>query len=146
MSQLALKGQETVCTILRSGVLEEQLTEIESFSVVFKFEKIVRRNIGETTVRFDEVFAGCEGKSKLRVYAESFLLYLQALENRARRVSPAITFSFTTTLMFPGTRQQPTISFPDVSFGDFPLDIPSSKDYVTIELDWGCGEFSIDNL
>jgi hypothetical protein len=153
VSQLALKGQETVVTIMRSGNLEDQLTEVDSFGATFKFEKLQRRNLGETTIRTDEIFGGVEGKIKLRVFTESFLLYLQALENRARRVSPTIIFNFTTTLLFPGSTgggaigpQSPTITFPDASFGDFPLDASSAKDYVTIELDWQCGEFSIDNL
>jgi hypothetical protein len=145
MSQLALKGQETVVTIVRSGNLEDEMTEVDSFSATFKFEKLIRRNLGETTVRTDEIFGGVEGKIKLRVFSNTWMTYLQNLENRARRISPAITFNFTTTLLFPNG-QQPTITFPDVNFGDFPLDIPSAKDYATIELDWACGEFSFDNL
>jgi hypothetical protein len=151
MGQLAIKGQETVVTILRSGNLEDQLTEVDAFNAVFKFEKLQRRNLGETTIRTDEIFGGCEGKIKLRVFTESFLPYLQALENRARRVSPTVTFACVTTLNFPNSGgvtgpQAPTITFPDLNFGDFPLDIGSAKDYVTIELDWQCGEFSIGNL
>ncbi len=144
-TQLPIKGQETVLTIMRSGNVEDQLTEVDSFNAVFKFEKLQRRNLGETTIRTDEVFAGCEGKVKLRVFTESWLIYLQALEARARRQGPYVTFNFVTTLFFPNG-QSPTVTFPDVSFGDMPMDIPSSKDYVTIDLDWQCGEFSIDNL
>ena len=86
---------------MRSGNVEDQLTEVDSFNAVFKFEKLQRRNLGETTIRTDEVFAGCEGKVKLRVFTESWLIYLQALEARARRQGPYVTFNFVTTLVLP---------------------------------------------
>ena len=143
MSQLAIKGQENKITIMRSGLLEDELTEIDMFEATFVFELLERRNLGETTVRTDEIFAGIKGKTKLRLFSQSFTLYVQAIEQRARRQQPTIVFNFISTLLFPNG-DTPVISFPDVNFGNMPLNSPSGKDYVTLDLDWACGEFDIE--
>ena len=41
---------------------------------------------------------------------------------------------------------QPVLSFPDVNFGDMPLDTPSAKDYVTLDLDWVGSEFDVSGV
>jgi hypothetical protein len=34
-------------------------------------------------------------------------------------------------------------TFPDVHFGDVPMDIGGGKEFVSIDLDWGCEEFQV---
>jgi hypothetical protein len=135
-----IKGQDTTLTIFRSGQMENTLTDVVSFNATFKFEKLPQRYLGETTIRYDEIFGGVEGKVKLHLHSEAFTLYIQAVEARARRQQPTTVFNFTTTLTFPNG-DSPVFTFPDVKFGDIPLDVPGGKEFVSIDLDWSCEEF-----
>jgi hypothetical protein len=145
VAQLALKGQDVALAIMQAGNVVATLTEIVSFNATFKFTKLIQRYLGETTIRPDEIFEGIEGKSKIHLYTDDFLNYIVGIQNRARRTTPSVVFNFVSTLNFPNG-DTPTVSFPDVFFGDIPLDMPGGKEYVAMDLDWVCGEFDITNL
>src|SRR5215472_17235961 len=110
-----LKGQEVQLTIMRSGNVETSMTDVKSFTAAFKFEKLPQRYLGESTIRYDEIFGGVEGKVKLHMHSEAWTLYLLALQQRARRQQPTITFNFVATLVFPNG-DTPVFTFPDVKF------------------------------
>ena len=149
-----IKGQDVTLTIMRSNTsgttpgqvgstnLETTLTDVLSFDATFKFEKLAQRYLGETTMRYDEIFGGVEGKVKLHLHTEDFLNYIVALESRARRTSPGIIFNFIATMSFPNG-QSPVITFPDVKFGDVPMSIADGKSFVSLDLDWAAEEFQV---
>lgn len=137
-----IRGAEVALVLTAAGALQSSLTDIESFGATFKFEKLTQRYLGEQTVRTDEIFAGIEGKLKLHLYSEEFAAFILNLQLRARRLSPSLVFNLVATMYFPNT-DTPVISFPDVNFGDIPLDVGSAKDYVSMDLDFICGEFDI---
>lgn len=142
MSSQRLKGQEVAVAILRGGALEDSLTAITDFHATFKFSKLTQRYLGETTIRTDEIYEGIEGKLKLHLYSQDFLHYITGLMNRARRNTPLVVFNMLATLNFPNG-DTPTVTFPDVSFGDVPFETPGGKEYVAMDLDWVGSEFDV---
>jgi hypothetical protein len=145
MSVLRLRGADTMVTVMgpnASGQLDVQqnLTDVAKFNATLRFEKLEQRFLGEQTVRTDEIFAGCAGKTTLQLHDQDFGVYILGIQSRARRINPTYQFNFVSTFNFPNG-EQPVMTFPDVNFGDIPLDIPSAKDYVTMDLDWICSEF-----
>jgi hypothetical protein len=137
-----IRGADVAVAITAAGALQNTLTDIDNFGATFKFEKMTQRYIGEQTVRTDEIFAGVEGKMKLHLHDEAFLNYILNLQLRARRLSPTLVFNNVATMFFPNG-EAPVLSFPDVNLGDIPLEMGNAKDYVSIDLDWICGEFDI---
>jgi hypothetical protein len=137
-----IRGADVAIAFTAGGALQGTLTDISSFGATFKFEKQTERYLGEQTVRTDELFGGVEGKTKLHLHDEAFSLYIGAVENRARRVTPTTVFNHVATMAFPNG-ESPVLSFPDVNFGDMPLEFGSAKDYVSLDLDWICSEFDI---
>ena len=79
---------------------------------------------------------------KLHLWDEAFTIFIQNLQLRARRLSPTIVFNIVATMNFPN-QEQPVLSFPDVNFGDIPLEIGNAKDYVSMDLDFIGSEFDI---
>jgi hypothetical protein len=137
-----IRGADVALAITVANALQNTLTAIDNFGATFKFEKIVQRYLGEQTVRTDEIFAGVEGKMKLHLYDEAFGQFVLALENRARRLTPTTVFNHVAQMNFPNG-EQPVLSFPDVNYGDVPLEMTNAKDYVSLDLDFVCSEFDI---
>ena len=137
-----IRGADVALAITDAGALAETLTAIVNFNVTFKFEKLTQRYLGEQTVRTDEIFGGIEGKMKFHLYDEAFSTFILDLQLRARRLSPTIVFNIVSTMNFPNG-EQPVLSFPDVNFGDIPLDIGDAKDYVAMDFDFIGSEFDI---
>jgi len=150
MGSLRLRGADTMITVMApnaQGQLDVQnnLTDIPKFGATIRFEKIEQRYLGEQTVRTDEIYAGCMGKVTLHLHSKDFVNYILGVQSRARRISPTSIFNFISTMTFPNG-DQPVLSFPDVNFGDMPLDTPSAKDYVTLDLDWVGSEFDVSGV
>ena len=137
-----IRGADVALAITDNGSLAETLTAIDSFGVTFKFEKLVQRYIGEQTVRTDEIFAGCEGKLKFHLYDEAFTGFIQDLQTRAERIDPTIVFNIVATMNFPNG-ESPVMTFPDLNFGDIPLEAGNAKDYVAMDFDWISSDFDI---
>ncbi len=53
-----IKGQEIEVRLIVDGVLQSTLTDIRSFEVTPKLEKLEEQYLGETTMRYDEIFNG----------------------------------------------------------------------------------------
>ena len=139
-----IRGADVAIALTVDNALQDTFTAIENFSSTFKFEKLVMRYLGEQTVRTDEIFAGVEGKLKLHLYDEAFTTFIQNLELRARRLDPTIVFNTAQTMNFPNG-ETPVLTYPDINFGDIPLDVASGKDYVALDLDFVVGEFDIQS-
>jgi hypothetical protein len=137
-----IRGADVALAITDAGSLADTLTAIVNFNASFKFEKLIQRYLGEQTVRTDEIFAGCEGKMKFHLYDEAFAGFILDVQSRARRIAPTLVFNIVSQMNFPNG-ETPVISFPDVNFGDIPLDVGDAKDYVAMDFDWVCGEFDV---
>ncbi len=137
-----IRGADVAIAVTVANALQNTFTTVDSFGATFKFEKLTQRYLGEQTVRTDEIFAGIEGKMKLHLWDEAFTIFIQNLQLRAMRLSPTIVFNIVATMNFPN-QEQPVLSFPDVNFGDIPLEIGNAKDYVSMDLDFIGSEFDI---
>jgi hypothetical protein len=137
-----IRGADVAIAITAAGALVDTFTTIDNFSSTFKFEKIIQRYLGEQTVRTDEIFAGVEGKLKLHLWDEQFLSFIGSIEDRARRLDPTSVFNHVATMNFPNG-ELPVITYPDVNYGDVPLEMPNGKEYVSMDLDFVCGEFDV---
>jgi hypothetical protein len=137
-----IRGADVAIAVTAANALQDTFTTIDSFGSTFKFEKLVQRYLGEQTVRTDEIFAGVEGKMKLHLWDEQFLSFILAIQSRAERVTPTSVFNIAATMNFPNG-EDPVISYPDINFGDVPLEMPNGKDYVSMDLDFVCSEFDV---
>jgi hypothetical protein len=137
-----IRGADVAIATTAAGALQNTFTNVENFNATFKFEKLVQRYIGIQTVLTDEIFAGIEGKLKLHLWDEQFTLFIQAVQSRAQRQTPTSVFNHVATMNFPNG-EAPVLSFPDVNYGDMPLDMASGKDYVSLDLDFVGSEFDI---
>jgi hypothetical protein len=139
MTAQRIKGQEVAVIILVGGDLQTQLTDIQNFNATMKVRKIEQGYLGETANRYDEIFDGCELDFELHVHSQDWVDYLQAIFDRARRRTPDVTFNVTATMFFPNG-DTPVIKFPDIHFGDVPMNISSRGDYVKIKVQAVCSE------
>lgn len=137
-----IRGADVAIAVTALNALVDTFTTIDSFGSTFKFEKLIQRYLGEQTVRTDEIFAGVEGKMKLHLWDEEFLSFILQIQSRAERVTPTSVFNIVATMNFPNG-EEPVISYPDVNFGDIPLEMPNGKDYVAMDLDFICSEFDV---
>ena len=137
-----IRGSECSLNIVRNNALEAEFTDIQNFNVTFQVEMIQQGYVGETTDRYDEVFKGCKLDFEMHCHSSDFLVFTQALEDRARRKTPNIVINAVATLFF-ANGQTPTVTFMDLYFGEVPINIPGKAEYVKVKLSAGCGETKI---
>lgn len=133
MAAQRIKGQEVNILIVRGGVFEDSLTDIQNFNVELDLEIKKQGYLGEKTDRRDEVFNGVKYDMELHLHSQAFMNFVSAVLDRAKRINPDLVFNITGVLNFPdGTT--PTFLIPDVKFGAIPMNVPSRGEYVKIKL------------
>ena len=138
-SSQRVKGQEVSLVILVNGDLQNQLTDIQNFTFTPKLRKLEQGYLGETAQRYDEIFDGCEIEFEFHVHSNDWVDYFQAIFDRARRRTPDTIFNVTATLFFPNG-DTPVCKFPDIKFGDMPVNVGSRGDYVKFKVAAVCSE------
>jgi len=137
-----IKGQETVVRIIRNGVVETELTDIQNMEITWDLELLDEGYLGETTNRKDDVFRGMSGRMTLHMEGDGPFEFVNALVNRARRKVPMFSVDILTVLKFPGG-SSPKINLPDCRFGGVPMGFQERGEYVTIDLEFACSEYQI---
>lgn len=138
-----IKGQECTISIVRDGVLEAELTDIQDFNATLMLELLQQGFLGETTDRFDEVFKGSKFDFSMQHHSQDHLIFNKAIVDRARRKTPNIIINVQVTFAFPNG-DTPTWSWPDASFGEIGVNIPGRAEFKKSKYQGGCGEPDID--
>jgi len=121
--------------INRGAELETELVDIKNFNLVFVSEILFQRYLGETNDRTDDVFKHVKGDMEMDLHSSDFLVFLAAVTDRQRRVTPDVVFNISAVLAFPN-QQTPTIVVPDVKFGELPMNVAGGTEYVKFKLDY----------
>ena len=128
-----IKGQEVSILITRAGALENTLTDIQNFNVEMEFEVKSQGYLGEKTNRRDTIFNGTKFDMELNLHTQDYIPFLQAIHNKAQRLTPDVIFNITAVMSFPNG-DTPEVLLNDVSFGANPMNIGSRGDYVKIKV------------
>lgn len=132
MPNQRVKGMETTVFMTQNGVTLAQLDSIREFEMTVKFKLLEEQYLGETTVRYDEIFEGFDGGFECHLTTATTYDILQAIIDRARRRVPGTKFNVKTTLQFPdGERKRVIID--NLFFGPLPNTIPSRDSYATLK-------------
>jgi hypothetical protein len=134
-----IKGQETVISIVRDGVLEAELTDIQSFNATLMLELIQQGYLGETSDRFDEVFKGSKFDFEMHHHSQDWVTFNKALIDRARRRTPNVVINVQSTFNFPNG-DTPTWAWPDAFFGEVGVNLPGRAEYMKTKYQGGCSE------
>lgn len=130
---MRIKGQEVSLSIMRAGQLENDLTDITNFNATLKLSKLQQGFLGETVDRYDEKFDGADIDFELQLHSQDWIDYVVAVISRARRQAPDLLFNVSATMFFPNG-QTPVLTFHDIKFGDFPLNVSARGDYVKLKI------------
>lgn len=137
-----IKGQEVSILIVRDGVLEAELTDIQNFNFEPETEIKTQGYLGEKTNRKDEIYNGVKGDMELNLHSQDWFVFMNAVLDRAKRNAPDVQFNISAVLAFPNG-QTPTVLFPDVKFGPFPHNTPSRGDYFKVKVSFEGDDFEI---
>lgn len=143
MSSQRIKGQEVSIIITRGGELEAELTDVKSCEFTPQFEIKSEGYLGEKTNRKDEVYVGVKGSSELHIHDGSIFDFLQAIKDRAQRVSPDLVFNISGIFSFPNGDIR-TLTIPDVKFGAVPISTNDRGDYVSVKLEYEAEDYQVE--
>lgn len=137
-----IKGQEVELLIVTNGVPTTSLTDIRSFTVTPRFELKEEGYLGETSMRFDEIFNGVSFDMELHFEDDGIFDFIQTIKDRAERRVPGTTINVKATLNFPNG-QRPRILLKNCFFGETPIGFGSRSDYGTFKLDGRCTDIAV---
>ena len=141
MSQ-RIKGQEVEVLIVVNGVPQVTIADVRSFNVTPRFEIKEEQYLGETSMRFDEIFNGVTFDMVLHFENQDVFTFVQTIKDRASRRTPGTVINVKATLNFPNG-QRPRIILKDCFFGDTPVGFGSRSDYGTFKIDGRCTDISV---
>lgn len=142
MPSQRIRGQEVQVLITRAGSLEDSLTEIQNFNFEAEFEIKSQGYLGEKTNRKDDIYNGVKGDMELHLHSQAWFSFLNAVKDRAARVTPDLVINIVAVCNFPdGTT--PSVLFPDVKFGAMPVAISSRGDYVKVKMAFEGDDFDV---
>lgn len=134
-----LLGQNCALIIVQDGVPVQEVNCIKSFSFTFELEMKDEGYLGETTNRKDSVFKGVKMDMELHSTNNKTFQLIQSAIDKARRRTPGTVINIKASMTWPNG-DVARVTFPDVSFGDFPVNVGSRTDYVSFKMDAACSE------
>lgn len=137
-----IRGQEIDATVVVNGVPTTSFTDIRSFEVTPRFELLEEEYLGETSMRFDEIFNGVAFTMELHLETAGALAFIAVVKARAQRRTPGTTINVKATLNFPNG-QRPRVVLKDCFFSDFSLNFASRSDYGTLRVEGRCTDFQV---
>ena len=137
-----IKGQEAEIRLIVNGVVASTLTDIRSFEVTPKMEKLEEQYLGETTMRYDEIFNGVDFSMDLHLEDAAVFTFMNTVIDRARRRVPGTKINIKARLNF-ANGQTPIVTLNDCFFDDIPLAFGSRSDYGQITVSGSCTDFTV---
>lgn len=134
-----LKGQDTQVLLVQNGTVLDTITDVKDLEITLKFDRLQEGYLGETTDRYDEIFRGAQGKTKLHYENTDVFDLIALIIDRARRRQAGVKVNIKTTLNFPNGQRR-RIIVPDVAFGDIPLGWGAREAYGSVDLDFGASQ------
>jgi hypothetical protein len=138
--QQRLKGQEIQFRVLQDNTLLDALTATGGVKEEMQLEMKEDGFIGETTDRYDEVFKGWKvDMSNMQVFSADWARFQQAVEQRARRITPGTIFNAVRVDSY-SDGSQVIYTYTNLTFGPIPTDAAGRTEFVKVSLSMGCSE------
>lgn len=134
-----IKSQECTIVIVRNGVVEAELTDIQDFNTSLLLELVQQGYLGETTDRFDEVFKGAKFDFSMHHHSQDHITFNKAIIARARRQAIGMVINVSAVFNFPNG-DTPTWTWPDAYFGEIGVNLPGRTEYKKSKYQGGCAE------
>lgn len=142
MASQRILGQNASVILVQDGAPLTEVSCIKSFSFTFELEMKDEGYLGETTNRKDSVFKGVKLDLEMHSTSSKTFEVIQAMIDKARRRTPGTVINIKASLVWPNG-DVVRVTFPDVAFGDFPVNVGSRTDYITFKMDGACSEARI---
>lgn len=139
MAAQRILGQQVSLIIIQDSAPLQELDCIRSFSFTYELEMKDEGYLGETTNRKDSVFKGVKLDMELHTNNKRIFQFIQSAVDKARRRVPGTRINIKATLTY-SNGDLARVTFPDVEFGDIPVNVGSRTEYVTVKLDGACSE------
>lgn len=140
MADQRIKGQEVEVLLIVDGQVEDTITDVRSFAVTLKFDRLQEGYLGESTDRYDEIFRGVQGAMEMHFENEDVFTFFQSIVDRAKRRTPGTQINIKATLNFPNG-DRPRVVMKDMFFADVPMAFSDRASYGTVNLDFAGSDF-----
>jgi hypothetical protein len=131
------RGQEVVVMVTRGAQLEAEFTDVMSFNAEDTFELKEQGFLGQKSKQYDTIYNGSKFDLEMQLHSTDWWKFKAAVRAKATREQPDIVFNISTLLEF-DNGQSALVTFPDVSFGPMPENVPAREDYVKVKLSGAC--------
>jgi hypothetical protein len=138
-----IKGQEVHIEILVNGVPQSTFSDIKSFSVTPKLEKKEEQYLGETTMRYDEIFNGVDFDMEVNFHDKGVVTFFETIYARAVRRDAGATntvVNIKASLQFP-KGEVVRVVLADCFFSDMPINFGGRSDYGTFKVAGSCADW-----
>jgi hypothetical protein len=136
-----IKGQEVELLLVTNGQVETSLTDIRSFTVTPRLEVKEEQYLGETSMRFDEIFNGVGFDMELHFENAGVLQFIETVKARAQRRTPGTVVNIKATLNF-SSGQRSRIILQNCFFSDLPIAFAGRGDYGTLSISGNCTDIT----
>lgn len=138
--QQRLKGQEVQFRVLQDSSLLDAITATAGVKEEMQLEQKDDGFIGYTTDYYDEVFKGWKvDMTGIQIFSADWARLQQAIENRARRITPGTQFNAVRTDSYSdGTTV--VYTYKNLVFGPIPTDASGRTEFVKVSLSMSCSE------
>jgi hypothetical protein len=134
-----VRGQEVEITLVKDGQPLDAIANIKSFEFKYEMETQSEGYLGERTERKDSIFKGISGSFEIHHEKKTLFEMFRSLVDRAKRRTPGVTVNIKATINY-NNGERLRVVFPDVEFGEIPVNIGSRTDYVSTSLDFVCSD------
>ena len=142
MATQRIKGQEVNLLLVRDGN-PSPIGRAQSATVTLDIERLEDEYIGETSMVYDAIFNGIQIEADFHIENSAILDFADAVKLRAeRRIGAVLRVDSALTLAFPNGTVT-SITLIDLEFAEFPIEVGSRKDYVSVKLDGKTAQYKI---
>lgn len=142
MAVQRIRGQEVKVYVQGPNGTVASLADIRSFSLTPKFKKLEEQYLGETTMRYDELFDGVDFDMELHIEDPGVFDFVSLIRARAVDRTSKTVVNITSQIQYAGGPLKNVI-LQDCFFENMPLNVGSRSDYVTIKLTGSCSNFEV---
>ncbi len=136
-----IKGQEIRVAISQDGAAIAAIDSVGTLGDETAFDLKEDGFLGEPINRFDEILNGYGGDFEMQVTTSAWMVFQQAVRDRATRVTPGTVFNVVRTDLFPNGESL-VITYGDVHWGAQPTTVGGRGEFVKIKATFKCSERS----
>jgi len=137
-----IKGQECQVVVTAGGELRDEMDAILNFNFTQKSEIKSQGYLGEKSERKDDVFMGVASDMELHISKQDIFRFAKLVKQRQTRELPDLVFNISMVMQF-SNGDTPTVTIPDLKFGEIPFNIGGRTEYVKVKLTAETEDFDV---